>query len=136
MHSVEKGRVAEAKTVAVLISQRIEVFLPAFGNGTCDLIAVVNGQLVRVEVKYSSSFEGKSYSIGLRQIRFNRSELVAKKYNANKSDVLAAYLATLDKVIFLSSISLHDKSEVVIHPSKVDGLTSFLTALEGEPTGV
>lgn len=138
MNSVAKGRVAEAQVVGVLVSEGWEVYLPTFGNGYCDLIAMRPGHLLRVETKYvSTCTPAGSYEVSLRQVRANRSVTVVKKFNSDHSDVLAVYVAPINTVVFFRSSSLHGRNTVSVNQGHLQGGRSLLELAEGagvEPT--
>lgn len=116
MNSIQKGRIAESQVSAALIQQGYDVFVPAFGNALCDLVAVSSGEAVRIEVKYCGSLTKNdlSWQVQLRQTRANKAVTTCKKFNAENSDVLAVYLASVERVVFFSAAELHDKSGLYI----------------------
>ena len=126
--SVGKGRLAEAKVVAELVAQGVEVYLPIFGNGLCDLIAICDGGLIRVETKYSAILQG-GYVAHLRQIRANRSQMLVKHFSAANSDVLAVYVAPLDRVAFLPSALLDGRSAITLREEVLDDYREFRLAM-------
>lgn len=139
--SVGKGRAAEAKVVAELVAQGIEVYLPTFGNGICDLVALSDGVLLRVETKYSGHLRAGGYQVSLRQVRANRSQMIVKKFNAANSDVLAVYVAPLDRVTFLPSAKLDGRTSLTLRESVLDDYIDFRSALNAvlpqyQPRGV
>lgn len=138
--SVGKGRVAEAKVVAELVDQGVEVYLPTFGNGACDLVALCDGMLFKVETKYTTRLR-VGYEVSLRQVRANRAQTTVKKFNAANSDVLAVYVAPVDRVAFLPSAPLHDRVSVTLRESVLDDYQEFRRAMTAglpqyQPRGV
>jgi hypothetical protein len=138
--SVDKGRVAEAKVVAELVAQSVEVYLPTFGNGVCDLIALCDRQLLRVETKYTARLRG-GYEVSLRSIRANRSQMVVRKFAAANSDVLAVYIEPADRVAFLPSAPLDGRVAITLRTSVLDDYKDFRLALTAplpsyQPRGV
>lgn len=57
MNPSERGTLAEAKVVVWLMERGYEVFT-AFGNTSCDLVAVKDGVALRVEVKAVTLTQG------------------------------------------------------------------------------
>lgn len=125
------GRIAEAKVAAVLVSQGLEVYLPVFGNGTCDLIAIGEGRTTKVETKYVTGRRG-AYEVSLRQVRANRAEMLSKLFNSANSDVLAVYVAPLDRVAFLPSAPLHGRTTISLRESMLDEYALFAGAQDAE----
>lgn len=122
MNSIEKGRLAEAKVASELVQQGMEVFVPAFGNAKCDLIALDSeGAALRIEVKYCNahSNRGESWEVHLRQVRHNSSVTTVKKFNSENSDMLAVYLAAVDKVMLFDAEALHGRSSLAIRFDEV-----------------
>lgn len=120
METIFKGRIAEAKVVAELVSDHYEVFVPAFGNAKCDLIVLdAEQKTARIEVKYSSRKRASgAYEVGLRQVRANKANLTTKKFNKANSDFLAVYNPELDSVAFVSSSFVDGKSTIHLHPEQ------------------
>lgn len=114
--TIWKGRLAEAKTMASLIEQSFEVYVPAFGNGPCDLIGISpNGNVVRFETKYTSSQRrADRWDVSLKQTRPNRSSVVTKMFNALQCDVLSVYVAPLDRVLFFDASALGGRNSMVV----------------------
>ena len=126
--SVGKGRLAEAKVVAELVVQGVEVYLPTFGNGACDLVALCDGVLLRVETKYSATVRGGGYVVSLRQVRANRSHMLVKHFTAANSDVLAVYIGPADRVAFLPSARLDGRNSLTLRESHLAAYGSFRSA--------
>ena len=113
---------AEVKVASEMVQQGMEVFIPAFGNAKCDLIALNSeGVALRVEVKYCDAYSnrGKSWEVGLRQTRNNSSGTKNKKFNGKNSEKLAVYLAAVDKVMLFDSETLHGRSTLAIRFDEV-----------------
>jgi hypothetical protein len=138
--SVGKGRVAEAKVVAELVAQGVEVYLPTFGNGICDLIALCDGVLIKVETKYTARLR-VGYEVSLRQVRANRAQMTVKKFNAANSDVLAVYVSPIGRVAFLPAAPLDGRVSVTLRESVLDDYQDFRKAMTAvlpqyQPRGV
>ncbi len=103
-HKTWLGDLAEAKVVAVLIEQEVDVFRGFSGKAPFDLIAFKDDQLLRVEVKGTArEMIRGAYQIRLASTRSNRTRNVVSHFDARKSDLLAAYIRPLDTVCFLPS---------------------------------
>ena len=115
MSSVDQGRRGEASTVAYFVKEGYEVFLPMFGNASCDLIVVKDGKISRVECKSTSvkTPSGK-WIAQLRQVRHNRTANTVKKFDSNNSELLAIYVVDEDRVVVLESIEVHGNSTVTV----------------------
>lgn len=115
MSSVDQGRVGESATVAYFVKEGYEVFLPMFGNASCDLIVVKDGKISRVECKSTSvrTPSGK-WIAQLRQVRSNKTSNNIKKFDANNSELLAIYIVDEDRVVVLDSLLVHGNSTVTV----------------------
>lgn len=107
MNTVERGRIAAARVSASLVDQGWEIYLPAFDNGSCDLIALHDGLIQKVEIKYASrTVKSGSVEVSLRQTRHNMTGYRINHFDANLSDVLAVYFAPFDRIAFYSAAEL------------------------------
>lgn len=133
LSTVQKGRIAEAATVLALVEQGYEPYVPTFGNGPCDMMTVVNGRPVRIEVKYCARPVGAAgaYEVSLRQVRANRREMVVKKFNAGQCDVLAVYLAPAEIVLFFPAAVLHDRVSIRVRADMETERESLAEAVGG-----
>jgi hypothetical protein len=114
MNTTEQGRIGEAAIVAELVKQGYEVYHPMFGNTSCDLVVIKDSVISRVECKTATTFTGTGYVASLRQVRYNRSEVVYNKFKAVNSDILAVYIVPLDEVHILNSIDYDDRTSVTL----------------------
>lgn len=114
MNTITKGRIGEAAVVAHFIKNEYEVFLPAFGNSTIDLIIYKNEIYSRVEVKTCSNLIGDSYQVLLRSVRHNTTSSTIKKFDGKASDILAVYLVDEDRIVSFNSIELDGRSTINI----------------------
>lgn len=113
--------------MAELVAQGVEVYLPTFGNGACDLVALCDGELVKVETKYVTGRRG-GYEVSLRQVRANRAQMVVKKFSAAASDVLAVYVGPVDRVVFLPSAKLDGRTSITLRDSGLGNYGDFRLA--------
>lgn len=115
--TIWKGRLAEAETMTSLIAQGYEPYLPVFGNGPCDLVAIhpTYRQVIRIEVKFTSSQRRPSrWDVSLKQTRPNRTGVVTKMFNSFQCDVLAVYVEPLDRVLYFDASSLEGRNSMVV----------------------
>lgn len=115
MNSVDKGNLGMISISKALTMQGYEVFLPLSENSSCDLVAIKDQVMYRVECKSTSfSASAVSWGVALRQIRPNRTGNVVKKFDSAKSDLLAVYIVPEDRVEIFNSIDYHDRTTVTI----------------------
>ena len=111
--SMDSGTVAELRVAADMARCGYEVFVPVGGKASCDLIGILDGTLQRFEVKSTSrSVNPCSWTVELRQKRPNRTSVTTKKFNATNSDILAIYIEPEDRVVYMQSSDMHDRTSV------------------------
>ena len=107
----QKGLLAEAKAIFELTKQGYEVFLPYGDCASCDLIALRDGKLSRVSVKYVSYAPDGSFLVELRNIsRRNHGEIAIKKFDSSAVDMVIVYIQPEDRVEFLDPKLIAGKS--------------------------
>lgn len=133
MDTVEKGRVAAAKVTLSLIEQGWEVYLPAFDNGSCDLVALQGNSTLKVEIKYASrQVKSGSIEVSLRQTRHNMTGYRINHFDASSSDFLAVYFAPLNKVAFYSSIDLDERCSLTQGIKDIEAHTRIVKPKDGD----
>jgi hypothetical protein len=117
MHPTELGRLGEAKIMAHLVSEGYEVYSPMFGNTSCDMIVIKNGEVSRVECK-STSVKNRygTYTLMLKKTRSNKTKNVVTNFDASTCDLLALYVGPEDRVVLMDPKSQDGKSQVHIKP--------------------
>lgn len=129
-HKTWLGNLAEAKVIAALIEQGFDVFRSLSGKASVDLIALKDGQMLRVEVKGTAQETVRgAHVIRIASTRSNRTRNLVRPFDASSSDILAVYIRALDTVCFISSALLHGRSYVNLreHPNRTsNGLISWL----------
>ena len=132
MHTVEKGRIGESAIVAEFIRQGYDVFLPQFGNTSCDMIVVKDGVISRVECKTTDFSEnGVSWKVELRQVRSNKTANNVKKFNSENSEILAVYILQENRVYLYSSKEFHGRTGLSIRKVQPIGDGSCLENSRG-----
>ena len=99
-----KGRLAEIKVISYLVENEYEIYLPFSGNSKYDVIAIKNGVLKRISVKFTSVKKPSgAWSIELRQISRRNQHINIDKFNNKDYDLVAAYIGPIDKVVLIDS---------------------------------
>jgi hypothetical protein len=106
------GGLAEAKVLSKLVEGQFDVFVQFSGKAPFDLVAYKDGQLLRVNVKGTATKLRGAYPLRLREIRPNRTRNVIRHFDPKRCDVLAIYVAPLDKVCFLRSEEVAAKAQL------------------------
>ena len=89
----QKGNLTELQCISAFYEIGYSVSIPYGENNRYDFIADVEGHLVRVQVKTSSTKDdGKSYSFSCRSSRTNGKRTINKKYNKSEIDYFATFI--------------------------------------------
>lgn len=113
MKSGSLGEIAVAKE---LIKQGYEVYSGITDNTKYDLLAILNGQIYRVEVKSTKQPEKRSgaYKIGLKRTRSNTKKNTIYLFDNTEVDILGVYLEDIDKVMLFEARTIKAKSALTI----------------------
>ncbi len=102
MHPKQKGNIGSTKVILALQRIGANVFVELGDLSKIDLVAEINSQLLRLQVKYVTK-TGDVYSVPLVKSGpggYNR------KYRLNEFDAIAAYLAEDDLVVFIPFVKV------------------------------
>ena len=112
--SKHKGRVAEAKVLAHLVENGYEVFLPFADCGSVDLLAMKDGIIQRVSVKYTSVRKNQKWNVKLSNVsRLKDGGVNERVFNYNSCDLLAVYIGPEDRVV-LKPVDFEAKYAIVV----------------------
>jgi len=92
------GALAEAKVIAHFLEQGFEVYTSVTGKSEVDLILCKDRVLTKVSVKCATQVIGKIVRVQLQSVRSNKTENRIIKFDPTSCDILAVYLAPIDKV--------------------------------------
>lgn len=114
--STKLGELGESKAISEFIRDGFDVFTQFSGKAPFDLVICRDGILQRVEVKTTKTRTpyDTGWRIQLRKIRSNLSETKIHKFDKNQSDLLAVYIAPLDRVVILNSNEITVSSALTI----------------------
>ncbi len=99
-----KGDIAVAHSIAVFTKMDYDVLLPLTESAAYDLVVDADGELKRVQVRYTSGTE-----VDLRRIHSNSAGYVVKKTKQKAYDWLFVYN---DKDPYLLKECLHERRSV------------------------
>lgn len=94
----QQGIVGEAQVLAKFIALGIPVSIPFGDNCSYDLVAEINGELKKVQVKASTQTADGKTVFELVRRRINTTTSYIKAYEENEVDYYALYAIALDKV--------------------------------------
>ena len=99
MNSSQLGNIGEIKTISKLIENQIPVFTPVGDGNTVDLIAIINGQCVKIQVKTTEKIHDTLMTWNVaRQEGFHGNRA---KYNEGDIDYFALYCLESDILCFV-----------------------------------
>ncbi len=99
-----KGRLGEAKVVAYLIENGYEVYLPFSSNSKYDVLAIKDGVVKRISVKFTSTKKPSgTWKVEMRQISRRNNSINIDKFNYTQYDLIAVYIGPKDKVVLIDS---------------------------------
>lgn len=106
-----KGRLAESKVVSFLIENEYEVYLPFSNNSKYDVIAIKDGILKRVSIKFTSVKRlSGAWDIEMRQISRGNNKINISKFDSSQFDLVAVYIGPKDKVILVEATKARGRS--------------------------
>lgn len=113
MKSGSLGEIAVAKE---LIKQGYEVYSGITDNTKYDLLAILDGQIYRVEVKSTKQPEKRSgaYKIELKRTRSNKKKNTIYLFDNTEVDILGVYLEDIDRVMLFEARAIKAKSALTI----------------------
>jgi hypothetical protein len=93
-HPRQQGDLGEVSAIEWLASVGARVFVPLGHNPDCDLVAEMQGRLLRVQVKTSSFLRAGRWEVVLSARGGNRSwNGVVKRFDPDRSDFLFVHVA-------------------------------------------
>lgn len=108
----KQGLIGQVEVMKRLIQKDYEVFLPAHAHCAFDLVSYKNGLFSRISVKTTSRRNGKSWQVGISQKGMNNKN--HKHFDKTKSDVLAVYIPKENRVKFLKTANIKNKTSISI----------------------
>ena len=89
----QKGNLTELQCITAFYEIGYSVSIPYGENSRYDFIADVNGHLIRIQVKTSSTKDdGKTYTFSCRSSRTNSKRTINKKYTKSEIDYFATFI--------------------------------------------
>jgi hypothetical protein len=89
----QKGNLTELQCISAFYEMGYSVSIPYGENNRYDFIADVDGHLIKVQVKTSSTKDdGKSYTFSCRSSRTNGKRTINKKYTKSEIDFFATFI--------------------------------------------
>lgn len=111
MNRKTKGRLAEAKVIAYLIENNYETYVPFSNNSKYDVIALKDGIIKRVSIKFTSVKKPSgSWAVEMRQISRRNKHINIDKFNNTEYDLVAVYIGPKDKVILIDAARVKTRS--------------------------
>jgi len=110
MSTKQRGNIGEAKVIADLLEQGIQVALPFGDDLPFDLVAVgPEFQLWKVQIKYASAHRGVIRIKNWRQYE-NTQRRYERSYTSKQVDVFAIYCPDTDLVYYIPQAEIEQKA--------------------------
>lgn len=116
MNTNQKGLLGELRVAQELLKAGYEVFAPLTGKASCDLVAVKDGQLLRVQIKATSQAAryGQAYVIDGRTITSAKKGNSVKQLDRTTFDLLGIYVIPEDLVVLVPVQQLPDSGRFTV----------------------
>lgn len=101
MAFAEQGKIAELKVTQDLLLKGYEVFLPVLDSSRADLIAIRDSEVLKVQVKSTSTNNGIA-TLVINKVRRNSSKgNFLSPYLPEEIDLFALHICDLDKIAYI-----------------------------------
>lgn len=113
------SNLGELKVATELAQQNYSIFVNWGGKASCDLIAIKENEIIRVQVKSTTTRNKYGvWVVQLKTVRSNKTQNTIKNFDASTCDLLAIYIAPEDRVLLLPAQQYNGKSIASIKPRK------------------
>ena len=110
LSSKQKGNLTELQCITAFYELGYQISIPYGENSRYDFIADINGKLIKVQVKTSSTKdEGKSFEFSCRSTRVNAQGSLSRTYTAEEIDYFCTYFNNKCYLIPISECSRSKK---------------------------
>ena len=110
LSSKQKGNLTELQCITAFYELGYQISIPYGENSRYDFIADINGKLIKVQVKTSSTKdEGKSFEFSCRSTRVNAQGSLSRSYTAEEIDYFCTYFNNKCYLIPISECSRSKK---------------------------
>ena len=110
LSSKQKGNLTELQCITAFYELGYQISIPYGENSRYDFIADINGKLIKVQVKTSSTKdEGKSFEFSCRSTRVNAQGSLSRAYTAEEIDYFCTYFNNKCYLIPISECSRSKK---------------------------
>lgn len=91
------------------------MFLPAFGNAECDILAMKAGAVTRVEVKSTRTMANSGrYRVQLKSVRPNKTANITRAFDAARCDLLAICVVPTGRVHLLEAFKFDGQFSLTV----------------------
>ena len=109
-----KGRLAESKVVSYLIENGYEAYLPFSNNSKYDILAVKDGIIKRISVKFTSvKNKSGAWAVELRQISRRNHRINIDKFDNSEYDFVAVYIGPQNKVVLIDAAMVKTRALLI-----------------------
>lgn len=91
LNNKQKGNLTELQCISAFVAEGYNVSIPYGDNCKYDFIVDIEGKLLKIQVKTSSSKNKESFSFSCRTTHVNCSGVKNQKYSAEEIDYFATF---------------------------------------------
>lgn len=113
-----KGDIGVAKVIAEATSQLWNVLLPLSEHQQYDLVLEKDGELKRVQVRYTSINKFGTISVKLRTSWADKNGTHNRSREKNDYDILAVYCPGTEKVYFIDAANFNNTAAINLRVSE------------------
>lgn len=127
---IKSGALGELAAMKHFLGLGHEVYAAVTDSSTYDLILAKDGKTLRVEVKTTSARNkaGTGWVVQVKSVRSNKTRNKIIQFDREKVDVLAVYIAPLDRIFAIASKNITQTTAITILDWEVNSPASIFTA--------
>ena len=114
----QKGDIGLTQAIADFTKNQVHVSIPISEHLKYDLVVEQNGELKRVQVRYSKLLDGKFIAVKLKSVWSNKKGLHVTKRQKGDYDVLAIYCPDTDQMYYVKDDEFDAQSALNLRLSK------------------
>ena len=127
--SLNLGKIGELKTIEKFLEKNIPVYTPIVDNSGVDLIADINGKLLKIQVKTSTRNDSEKtcFELTTTNARYKKNGErtgITKKYSSENIDYFSLYDYTSDELYMLKNTGEKSSVTIRLQPPKNNQYTN------------
>lgn len=113
---IKNGALGELAAMKHFLSLGYEVYAAVTDSSTYDMLLAKAGSILRVEVKTTSARNtvNTGWQAQIKSVRSNKTQNRIVSFDPSKIDLLAIYIAPLDRIFTIEAKSVTQKAQITI----------------------